>query len=336
MRVGQRLFLAILPAIVGLLTVTALMYFGEYARQAPEWLVLVAVIATLGSSALAWTNARYIAQRIEQLAHDREQGASPAGTTRRATELLGAAIRPRRSQRVDGDELDRIERVLVQQTEALDTERRARADREEVLAAREREYTTLIGAAIERAAVALEEMRLPLHILLENRFGELNENQEEMIGAARAAAESLDDRLRRLREIVQLDAGELPLGKERVRLQDVVAGLLPELRARAADRGIVVDADVSPSMPSIIGDRRRLQDAVAMLLRDVMRETAPKTTVHLTASEAQGALQLQLTGAGTLRASDAVALAERIVRAHGGRVESNDAALTVLLPVTGA
>jgi len=67
MRVGQRLFLAVVPAIVGLLTVAALVYFGEYARQAPEWLVLVAVTAALGSAVLAWRNTRYVTQRIEQL-----------------------------------------------------------------------------------------------------------------------------------------------------------------------------------------------------------------------------------------------------------------------------
>ena len=58
MRVGQRLFLAVLPAIVGLLTVAGLAYFGEYAHEAPEWLVALALAASLGSAALAWRNTR--------------------------------------------------------------------------------------------------------------------------------------------------------------------------------------------------------------------------------------------------------------------------------------
>lgn len=109
MRVGQRLFLAVLPAIVGLLTVTALVYWGEYSRQAPEWLVIAAVVAALGSAVLAWRNTRYVAQRVEQLAARRGERDDASVSFRRASELLGMALHPQGSRDQGIDELDRIE-----------------------------------------------------------------------------------------------------------------------------------------------------------------------------------------------------------------------------------
>ena len=49
------------------------------------------------------------------------------------------------------------------------------------------EYATLLAEAATSASKQLAEARLSLHVLQDNHFGELNDNQEEMIGAAREA-----------------------------------------------------------------------------------------------------------------------------------------------------
>ena len=75
MRVGQRLFLAVMPAIIGLFTVAALAYWGRVDRSAPRWLIVITAVAALLSLAVAWQNTRYVARRIERLA-----GAGDPGT----------------------------------------------------------------------------------------------------------------------------------------------------------------------------------------------------------------------------------------------------------------
>ncbi len=52
------------------------------------------------------------------------------------------------------------------------------------------DYATILSEAIAALSARIDEIRLPLHVLAENHFGELNDNQEEMIRAARAAAGS--------------------------------------------------------------------------------------------------------------------------------------------------
>ena len=63
------------------------------------------------------------------------------------------------------------------------------------------------------AARQLDEIRMPLHILLENRFGDLNDNQEEMLATARTAADDAQALLERLRQVADVDRGTLRFGR---------------------------------------------------------------------------------------------------------------------------
>ena len=66
MRIGPRLFLAVLPAVLGVVVVVALAYFGEYGRQAPAALVAIAAGATIVSLVVSWRNTRWLARRINE------------------------------------------------------------------------------------------------------------------------------------------------------------------------------------------------------------------------------------------------------------------------------
>src|SRR5579884_3483047 len=87
MRIGQRMYLALLPALLGVVTVAALAYWGQYAHEAPGWFVLVAALATIASLIVAWINARYVTRRVERLATTTVRGASQQADTARPDEL---------------------------------------------------------------------------------------------------------------------------------------------------------------------------------------------------------------------------------------------------------
>jgi len=337
MRVGQRLFLAVMPAIVGLLTVAALAWFGEYARQAPEWLVLAALVASLGSAYLAWRNTRYVAQRVKELAGRRSEERTRSSLVRRAGALLEASLPSRHAERGESDELDRIEELVGQLSEALERSRLAQESAEELVRTRQREYERLVAQSVESAITRLEEVRLPLHILLENRFGELNDNQEEMIGAARAAAEAVDADLLGLRDVVRLDLGEMRLRPERVRVQDVVVSLLPPLRLTGEARGVAVTMEVAPTTPPISVDRRQMQSALASLCRELLQRTPDRGTFRLEVDHDRSHVQLRVSGfVGPCPEQPVVALPSRIVEAHGGTLAWQEGQLQLTLPVAGA
>lgn len=337
MRIGQRLFLAVLPAIVGLLTVAALAYFGEYARRAPEWLIVTAVVAAIGSAMLAWRNTRYVALRVEQLA--RERADAPSGeapvagrSPRTRSDLLGLAWRPLAGRGDGADELDRIESAVHQLTAQLTASRTELADERRRLAQERDEYAALVEGAVDDALALVEELRLPLHILLDNHFGELNENQEEMLGAARDAAETADARLRRLREVARIDRGSARLRRDRVRMAEVVEAALQPLREGAAEREVDIVLDLSPALPTIEADRARLQGAMAELLDAVLRACPAGGALRLTGAANDDELQLTVHGASIDVGSPVIALATRVIRAHGGGTEMAGTTFVVHLP----
>ena len=308
MKVGQRLYLAVLPGVLGVLLVAALGYWGQYAHTVPEALLVVAALAVGGSLVMAWRNTRYVAQRIERLAE--------------------GAPRTRR----ESDELSTIERVVDTLSSEVTIARETGAERQRLAEARVDEYAAMLAEASATVGRRLDEARLPLHILLENHFGELNENQEEMLAAARAAVEEADGELRRLHDLAQLDQGALTLRRDSIRFGDVIASVLPTLRARAEREGVRLAMDVAPALPRVVGDPARLREALALLLGLRVGQTLPGETVRVGVARDDRLIRISVEHGALTAVGAEELLAQRLVEAHGGRIETTGTKTDVTLP----
>ena len=303
MRVAHRLYLTVGPAMLGVLVVAALAYWGQYARSVPQVILVVAAVAAVGTLALTWLNARYVAQRVERLA-----GAESAGGGA-SVSLRGIASAVAPGHIVAGaDELDTIE-------SAVD---------------RLRDYATLMATVAGDLATRLEEVRLPLHILLENHFGELNENQEEMLGTARAAADAADADVVAMRQLADLDRGARTLRRDRMLPGDLVRALVPTLQAHAETRGVTLRVEIEPLAPAIWGDRPQLQEALAVLLGDAIA-SAEQNELTLSLEKREAGCRILVSGAGVGSKTVRRALAMRLVAAMGGRVEGKPGELSIVL-----
>jgi signal transduction histidine kinase len=327
MRISQRLFLAVVPAIIGVFTVAGLAYWGEFQRAAPEWVVAIAAVSAVGSLVLAWQNTRYVARRIERLAgaRDRRESTplSPLGVVRNAA-LPRAGASP--------DELDSIEEVVDHLSSAVTVAHAGGEARERAAAERVQEYAVLLdegSAAIRRQ---LDDARVALHILLENHFGPLNENQDEMVEAARLGTEAAETELARLQEIAQLDRGALNVRRDPLRIADLLQSLRPQLEADGAKAGVTLVIDTLPGLPRIVGDRVRLQQALDLLLRHLVRHATPGTALTIGTQVADGMLRIAVQHAQPPTLDADVALARRIIQAHGGSIDVTDDATVVTLP----
>lgn len=326
MRVGHRLFIAVVPAVFGVVLVAALAYWGEYHRTAPEWFVVLAAVTALSSLVVAWRNTRYLARRIERLAAALpvEDGHPTVLATVREV------ARPR--GRTAPDEIDTVTSELDRLTrQAAGVEERIRR-RDREAAERVQEYAALLAECASAVDRRLDQVRLPLHILLDSPFGPLNANQEEMIAAARQAADEASVELSRLEAIASLDRGALSLRRESVSLAEILRGLRPQIDAEGARRGVTLEWDLAPGLPRIEGDRDRLLEAFELLLRHVARHADPGRPVRIEVERnGPGAGGISLTidhGAASMLGPD-VALAGRVVAAHGGTVALTDTATTV-------
>ena len=310
--VGRRLFLGLLPALLAVLLALGLAYYGEYHRQAPEIVVLAAAVLAVASLIVTWVNTRYLANRIVRLS-----GALPAPGARHGT--------------ADADEFDRIEQVVDHLGSALSASEAERARADAAATARLREQATMLAATVRDAMTQLEEVRLPLHILLETRFGELNENQEELLRDARKAADAMDAGLRRLGQVADADRDALPVKPELVQVNDVVRSVLPLARAVAERTQARVDVSLEPGLPRVLADRARLAEALALLTDDAASATGPERPLGVSTGRDREGITIVVTPPPTRR-SGASVVAARLIAAQGGGTEATEHRLVVRLP----
>ena len=316
MKISHRLYLTVAPAILAVLLLAGLMYWGEYGRAAPELVIVGGILAVLTSLAMTWANARYVALRLERLAGK------------------GSAIV---SEKAPGrpDEIDQIESVVDRLSGAVQIAEGRSADRERQFEQRAQDYARLLASIADASTKRLEEVRLALHILLENRFGDLNENQEEMLGAARAAAEAADADMLSLRQIAELDLGERPLRSDRMKPSDLIDALRPLLMAAAEAAGATLEIDVAPLLPAITGDRALLQDALVTILRSSLASADRDTRVRIDVDRDGALIRITASGVGSTHATVRWAAAVRVVQAHGGAVDRTNGTLVIELPTEG-
>lgn len=318
MRISHRLYLTVLPSVLAVLLLASLTYWGQYEHTAPAILLIGGAIAVAASLVITWTNARYVSRRIERLASRRPQRSETEPDSAPNAEQL--------------DELDTIEQVIGRLSSAVDI---AEATREGALKQQRRihDYATLLVAIATGMAERLEEVRLPLHILLENHFGDLNENQEEMLGAARAAAEAVDADVMQLRQLAMLDLGTEEMRRDRLKLSELITAIRPTLVAAAEGAGATLEIEVEPLLPSVAGDRVGLQEALVTLCRGSIARAPSGAKIRMEVIRRDGTIAIELHGGGHAPMTVQTAVAIRLVQVQEGLVEDDDAGLRITLPI---
>jgi K+-sensing histidine kinase KdpD len=152
----------------------------------------------------------------------------------------------------------------------------------------------MLAAVVQDAVAQLDEIRLPIHILLDTRFGDLNENQEELLRDARNAADAMDEALRRLGQVADADRGALPVQRELVQVNDVVRAVLPLANAAAERRGARVDTSLEPGLPRVLADRARLAEALTLLTREAASTAGPERPLMLATGRDSGTVTITI------------------------------------------
>jgi hypothetical protein len=191
----------------------------------------------------------------------------------------------------------------------------------------------LLDTILGPLAEAIREINLPLHILLESRFGELNDNQIEMIEAARASASTADILLRQVSRAIALADASPRASEETTRLVDLTRSALAIAGAHESGRGVRFDADVSPALPRVRGDRAHLEEALTLILRDAGATAADGQVVQVIADgSVTPFVTVVVSGVGLLpRMSLDRLVATRLLAREGGTVVFAPGATTVRL-----
>ncbi len=314
--VGQRLALGVAPALLAVVLVVGLAYYGERGRAIPSLVLAGAAALAVVSLILTWLNTQYLARRIRRLAG--------------GVDVVGDGTQP-----TEDDELGRIEQVVGKLGAALAAAEHALREVVATSDAKIKQQATTIAATVLDARAQLDELRLPLHILMDAPFGELNENQEELLVDARAAGAVMDVTLRRLTLIADADRDALPVLLERVAVNDVLRAVLPMLRAAVERHGARIDTDFEPVLPRVAADRARLAEAIAIVGTEVAAMTSEQQALTLTSSADKSHARITMSPAPAAGADTNISLvlAQRLIAAQHGQLIIEARKVQIVLPL---
>lgn len=190
----------------------------------------------------------------------------------------------------------------------------------------------VIEDAVTSAETALGEARIPIHILLTAQFGELNENQEEMLGAAAAALDAISDELRTLRELANAGRAAEPSPRGLARVGDMLRALQPQLLDQASRADVSLVLEIEPALPSIHGSIAQLRDAIRLTLTDDIRYAIPGTSVTVDARSTRDEIIITSCCTASRSVSSSMILARRLLTTLGSRLERGGGRTTITIP----
>jgi len=196
------------------------------------------------------------------------------------------------------------------------------------------------------------ELRTPLNavigfseVLVDRMFGELNDKQDEYLRDIHASGRHLLSLINDILDLSKVEAGRMELELATFDLPEALATALTLVRGRADAHRVHLEATVDERLGDFVADERKVKQILLNLLSNAVKFTPDGGRVSLTATLADGAVEISVadTGIGIAAADQAavfeefrqvggdyarkregtglgLALVRRFVELHGGRI----------------
>jgi len=236
---------------------------------------------------------------------------------------------------------------------------------EDVTALREVDQlkTQFISVASAKLGAPLHALQMALHTLVEGYTGDLNESQREMLEDARNHAAQLEELMKDLLELAEIESGTHHLEPAAFRPVDLVRPSLERHLPAAESRRVELENQVWPDLPRVIADKDAVRRILDNLLSNAIRHTGHNGRVTISASERGERLFFTVSDSGDgippeylptlfsrfvqLKAAPGggtglgLALVKRLVESQGGQVSvesrlGEGSSFTFTLPVAEA
>ncbi len=176
----------------------------------------------------------------------------------------------------------------------------------------------VVSTVSHQLKTPLTSIRMSIHLLLEERIGQLNEKQIELLMAAREDSERLASILNDLLNINRIESGKSRLATEAITPRALVRDSVEPYLVDAKDKGVTVVNAVSEDLPEVVADPAKIRHVFANLLSNALRFTDPGGSVTISAEQKQDRVEFRLedTGQG-MPEEELEHLFERFYRAPG-------------------
>jgi signal transduction histidine kinase len=123
-----------------------------------------------------------------------------------------------------------------------------------------------------------------------------------------------------VRLITELETGRRSSRNDPVKLDEIVAALLPALRVDAERRRVDLSLDAEPALPRIASDKSLLQELVALTLTSAVRHSEPGQAVRVSMMRRDREIVLAATGKWPDVSQLTFLIARRLSHALGARL----------------
>jgi two-component system, NtrC family, sensor histidine kinase KinB len=189
----------------------------------------------------------------------------------------------------------------------------------------------------------LTSIRMGVHLLLEERLGDLTAQQTEILTTIREDSNRLHQIIENLLDIGRMESGRGVMDLKPHNLADIVTDATTPMESAFRDRGVNLIVDLSPELPRVLVDPARIGHVFSNLLSNALKYTPPGGEVHVTAAPAGSSVEISVqdTGPGIPKehldriferffrvpgqpgntgAGLGLAIAKEIVELHGGKI----------------
>jgi signal transduction histidine kinase len=101
-----------------------------------------------------------------------------------------------------------------------------------------------------------------------------------------------------LLDLARLETGEIPLDCRRFSLAGMLKELMTSYVPEANENGIILEADIEPGLPEIVGDDEKIRRVAANLLDNALKFTPSGGRIGLRAEQTQDSVVVTITDSG--------------------------------------
>jgi signal transduction histidine kinase/HAMP domain-containing protein len=181
----------------------------------------------------------------------------------------------------------------------------------------------VVATVLHQLRTPLTSLRMSIHLMLEERIGELNDTQSEILITAREESERLTDILDELQNLHRIESGMPDILPEPVRPITLARSAREQFLVVARDKGIELVNTVSDELPEVIADSSKIKHVFVNLLSNALRFTSPGGSITIGASAEAETVRFYVEDTGTGISEEALKhLFEKFYRAPGQDKES--------------